>query len=99
VERVASELAGHRLVFNWVEGGRTPPLPLARVAELGFALAILPITLLLAATGAVRRQLAALGDGASPPTGAQPSFDDLVSLLGVDEVSRLEQRFGTPPPE
>jgi 2-methylisocitrate lyase-like PEP mutase family enzyme len=99
VERVASELAGHRLVFNWVEGGRTPPLPLARVAELGFALVILPITLLLAATGAVRRQLAALGDGTSPAAEARPSFDDLVSLLGVDEVSRLEQRFASPPPE
>ena len=50
-----SELRGVApLVFNWAEGGRTPPMPLARIAELGFALVRLPIGTLLAATAGIR---------------------------------------------
>ena len=41
IATVAGELRDAApLVFNWAEGGRTPPLPLARIAELGFALVI-----------------------------------------------------------
>src|SRR3954464_9011037 len=44
VARIAAELRGVApLVFNWAEGGKTPPLPLARIAELGFSLVIYPI--------------------------------------------------------
>ena len=36
IARVAAELSGVApLVFNWAEGGRTPPLPLARIARAG----------------------------------------------------------------
>ena len=48
------------LVFNWAEGGRTPPLSLERIAELGFALVIYPIGTLLAATAGIRALLATL---------------------------------------
>ena len=61
IERVAGELAGVApLVFNWAEGGRTPPLSLERIAELGFALVIYPIGTLLAATAGMRALLATL---------------------------------------
>ena len=43
IELVCRELAGIPLVFNWAEGGKTPPLPLARLQELGFAMVIMPI--------------------------------------------------------
>jgi carboxyvinyl-carboxyphosphonate phosphorylmutase len=97
VDRVASELGGHRLVFNWVEGGRTPPMTLPRLAELGFALVIYPISALLAAAAGVRHQLAALRSDDPSRTEALPSFDDLISLLGVEEVGQLERRFGSEP--
>ena len=54
VRKVASRLKGHRLVFNWVEGGRTPGLPLDELTDLGFALVLFPIGALLAATRSVR---------------------------------------------
>src|SRR6185312_12717200 len=39
IARVAAELRGVApLVFNWAEGGRTPLLPVERIAELGFSL-------------------------------------------------------------
>jgi 2,3-dimethylmalate lyase len=96
IARVAGELAGVApLVFNWAEGGRTPPIPLSRVAELGFALVLFPIGTLLAATAGIRSLLATLrADGT--PTAAMPglpAFDEFTDLIGLPEVRDLEQRF------
>jgi len=93
---VAGELAGLApLVFNWAEGGRTPPIPLARVAELGFSLVLFPIGTLLAATAGIRALLQTLRtDGA--PTAALPglpTFGEFTDLIGLPEIQDLEQRF------
>ena len=93
---VAGELQGVApLVFNWAEGGRTPPLSLERITELGFALVIYPIGTLLAATAGIRSVLATLrADGT--PTAAMaslPTFDQFTDLIGLPEVQALEQRF------
>jgi carboxyvinyl-carboxyphosphonate phosphorylmutase len=96
IARVAAELRGVApLVFNWAEGGRTPPLPLPRIRELGFALVLFPIGTLLAATAGIRSLLATLrADGT--PTAAMPglpAFDEFTDLIGLPEVRELEQRF------
>ncbi len=96
IARVADELRGVApLVFNWAEGGRTPPVPLARIAELGFSLVLYPIGTLLAATAGVRALLETLrADGT--PTAALPglpTFDGFTDLIGLPEVRDLEQRF------
>jgi 2-methylisocitrate lyase-like PEP mutase family enzyme len=96
VEQVASELGGHRLLFNWVECGRTPPVGLDRLVELGFALTIFPIGPLLAAAGAVRDRLADLARGATTPADGTPCFDDMVGLLGLEEAEQLGRRFASP---
>jgi len=55
ISRVADELGDVApLVFNWAEGGRTPPITFDRISALGFSLVIYPIATLLAATSAVR---------------------------------------------
>ena len=85
------------LVFNWAEGGRTPPIPLARIAELGFALVLFPIGTLLAATAGIR---AAARHPARRRRAARvddlPAFDDFTDLIGLPEIRELEARFGTP---
>ncbi len=96
IARVAGELAGVApLVFNWAEGGRTPPIPLARVAELGFSLVLFPIGTLLAATAGIRALLQTLrADGV--PTAALPglpTFGEFTDLIGLPEIQDLEQRF------
>jgi 2,3-dimethylmalate lyase len=96
IARVAKELRDVApLVFNWAEGGRTPPLSLERITELGFSLVIYPIGTLLAATAGIRSLLATLkADGT--PTAAMPqlpSFDEFTDLIGLPEVQRLEVRF------
>jgi 2,3-dimethylmalate lyase len=96
IARVAKELAGVApLVFNWAEGGRTPPLSLERIAELGFALVIYPIGTLLAATAGIRSLLATLKSEGTPVSalGALPTFEEFTDLIGLPEVQELEQRF------
>ncbi len=94
VEEVATKLAGVApLVFNWAEGGRTPPLSMERMAELGFALVLYPIGTLLAATAGIRSLLAALHAQGVPPLEGLPSFGEFTDLVGLPEVTDLEQRF------
>ena len=94
IEAVATELRGVApLVFNWAEGGKTPPLPLARIAELGFSLVIYPIGTLLAATAGIRSLLATLKADGVPSLSGLPTFDGFTDLIGLPEVQDLEQRF------
>jgi carboxyvinyl-carboxyphosphonate phosphorylmutase len=98
IARVARELAGVApLVFNWAEGGRTPPLPLDRIAELGFALVLFPIGTLLAATAGVRALLAVLRADGTPAAAlpGAPTFDEFTDLIGLPEIRSLEDRFGS----
>jgi carboxyvinyl-carboxyphosphonate phosphorylmutase len=98
IARVAGELRGLApLVFNWAEGGRTPPLPLARIAELGFALVIFPIGTLLAATAGIQALLATLRADGTPAAALPglPTFDGFTDLVGLPEVRAWEQRFAS----
>lgn len=45
------------LLANMTEFGKTPPIPVARFAELGYRAVIFPVTLLRSAMGAVREAL------------------------------------------
>jgi 2,3-dimethylmalate lyase len=88
-------------VFNWAEGGKTPPLPYERLAELGFSLVLTPITTLLAATRAMQTALAELRKAGTPLPVLDhlPAFDEFLDLIGLPEVRALEARFGLPVPD
>ena len=92
IEKIAGALAGHKLLFNWAEGGRTPALSLDRLREMGFALVLFPISTLLAATGAVQATLQRL-KAAGTPEVEVGALDDFARLVGLDEVRELEQRY------
>ena len=96
VERVAGELAGEMpLLFNWAEGGRTPPLALDRIAELGFAIVIYPTSTLLAATTGVRDVLASLAADGTPAGALErlPTFDEFTGLVGLPEIRARERGY------
>ncbi len=84
------------LVFNWVEGGRTPPIPLHRLGELGFRLVLFPIGTLLAATAGMQSLLATLRADGTPAAAMPglPTFEGFTDLIGLPEVQELERRFG-----
>jgi 2,3-dimethylmalate lyase len=96
IARVAEALADVPLLFNWAEGGKTPPVSAAWLQELGFRLAIFPISTLLAATQAMQGVLEVLRREGTPATalGGLPSFGTFLDLVGLPEIRELEARFG-----
>ncbi|MEZ5229002.1 MAG: oxaloacetate decarboxylase [Acidimicrobiales bacterium] len=95
MEQVAAALPGVPLLFNWVEGGKTPPLELDDIAALGFAAVIMPISTLFAATKAMVDVLADIRDRGTPvgALGRMPTFAEFTDLIGLPEITELEQRF------
>jgi 2-methylisocitrate lyase-like PEP mutase family enzyme len=83
------------LLFNWVEGGRTPALSLQRITDLGYRIVIFPIGTVLAATAGMRMFLQALrADGT--PAAVMPrltTFEGFTDLIGLPEIHMIEERF------
>jgi carboxyvinyl-carboxyphosphonate phosphorylmutase len=95
IEAVASTLADVPLVFNWAEGGKTPPIPHDRLRELGFAIVIFPISTLLTAVASIRRALAEIAASGSPIPimDGIPTFAEFLEFIGLPEVNQLGQEF------
>jgi len=83
------------LLFNWAEGGKTPPVGLDRLTELGYRIVIFPIGTLLAATAAMRRVLAEIAAAGTPAAvlGELPAFGEFTDFIGLPEVREIEQRY------
>ncbi len=99
-ETVARAFPDVPLLFNWAEGGKTPPIGLDRLKELGYRIVIFPIGTLLAATSAMRailREIAVAGTPAAALPGL-PSFAEFVDFIGLPEVHAAEQRYTSPDP-
>ncbi len=95
IEEVARTLADVPLLFNWAEGGKTPPMPLERIAELGFRIVIFPIGALLVATKAIRELAAEIKKSGTPIRIASElmSFKDFNDFVGLPEIRQIERRF------
>ncbi len=98
IDLVAERLGGRApLLFNWVEGGKTPAVSLAQLAERGFRIVIYPVSALLAASRAVRRTVESIRRTGTPEaamaSGELDTFDEFVGFIGLDEVYELEARF------
>jgi len=95
IETIAGAFADVPLLFNYAEGGKTPPVTNQFLRELGFSLVIFPISTLLAATAAMRSVLNEIRAKGSP-IDALPSmlrFEEFLEFIGISEIRELEQRF------
>lgn len=93
VELVATELKGHHLLFNWVEGGQTEGLTMDTVAELGFSLVLFPISTLLAATHAMQTALSTLKQTSSTAGAPMGDFGGFLETIGLPGIREDEARF------
>jgi 2,3-dimethylmalate lyase len=87
------------LMANLVEGGRTPLVIAERLKELGFAIAIHPVTGLLAAAEAIRIAYEHLRAGDAAIGASLPSFrgeaglQAFHELMGFPEVWEFERKY------
>lgn len=95
VAAVAGEMRGIPLLFNWAEGGKTPPLDHATLTALGFRIVIFPIATLLGTTRWIRQALAEIRTAGTPlPIMDQlPRFGEFCDFIGLPEIHDLEDRF------
>ena len=95
VEAIAERLRGTPLLFNWAEGGKTPPVSLERLRELGFRVVIFPISTLLIASQAITKALQVIKQQGTPMSvmAYMTPFKDFVNSLGFEEIRELEKQY------
>ncbi len=83
------------LVANMADGGRTPILPKKRLEDLGYKLAIFPVTGLLAVAKALERVYGVLKEkGSSDTIGAELyAFNDFCRMIGFEHVWDFDKRW------
>ena len=95
IRLVARRLGDVPLLFNWAEGGKTPPVDYATLSDLGFKIVIFPIATLLGTTAWIRAALAEIRKAGTPlPIMEElPRFGEFLDFIGLPEIHDLEHRF------
>lgn len=101
IRTIAASFPSVPLLFNYAEGGKTPAVEHALLAELGFAIVIFPIATLLTATKAVRAVLARIRADGSPINVLPdlPRFAEFLDFIGLPEIRELERRYSNSEPK
>jgi 2-methylisocitrate lyase-like PEP mutase family enzyme len=78
---------------NMVPGGKTPVLPPAELARIGYKLALYPVMLLSTAIAAMQQTLEALKPDSKVAMPAAVGFDDLQKIVGFPEYWDREAAY------
>lgn len=99
VERVAKTFSDVPLLYNWAEGGKTPPLTYEQIKSLGFQIIIFPVGALLSATQAIRAVLKSLREEGTPlrVMDKMIPFQEFLNFIGLPEVQQLELQYKARP--
>jgi 2-methylisocitrate lyase-like PEP mutase family enzyme len=89
---IGERFKGVPLLANIVEGGRTPLLSNAELANLGYKIAIFPARGFLAAGAALESAYAELKDGAATSTPLY-DFKKFSELMGFERIAEFERRY------
>ena len=96
MERVCREFSATPLIVNMVEGGKTPFLPARDLEDLGFCLAIYPVTSVLAATYHMKKTLQTLRETGTTQGAWHemlPFNDVFNGLLGWDQALAFIEHY------
>jgi 2-methylisocitrate lyase-like PEP mutase family enzyme len=91
MRRYCSEVDGPKMA-NLIEGGKTPLLPPHQLQDIGYKIAVYPLTLLNVSIQAMRSALASLARGERPA--AAMEFDELKRAVGFPAYYAEEARYG-----
>ncbi len=94
--RIACTRIDAPMMANMADGGLTPVLPAATLAEIGYAFAIYPSMTSLVAAAAMQAALTRLKQDGISQDPAIPMFDFRVfcSLIGFEDVWAFERKWG-----
>ena len=93
--QIGKTFPNHPLIANMVEKGRTPVLTKTELEQLGFKIAIFPVTALLASVQAITQvyeHFKDLGSSVQNPVELY-DFGELSKLMGFEDVWEFEKRF------
>lgn len=90
MRRYCVEVDGPKMA-NLIEGGKTPLLPPSRLEQIGYAIAVYPLTLLNVSIAAMRSALVSLKRGETPA--GIMSFEELKKAVGFPEYYAEEARY------
>jgi 2-methylisocitrate lyase-like PEP mutase family enzyme len=87
------------MMANMADGGLTPILPAANLAEIGYAFAIYPSMTSLVAAAAMETALRCLKDHGLSQAGDIPMFDfkTFCGMIGFEDVWAFERKWGREP--
>jgi 2-methylisocitrate lyase-like PEP mutase family enzyme len=93
MRRYCAEVSGPKMA-NLIEGGKTPMLPPAQLAGIGYTIAVYPLTMLNVSIRAMREALGQLkaGHGAA----AAMDFEALKAAVGFPEYYADEAKYRVP---
>jgi 2-methylisocitrate lyase-like PEP mutase family enzyme len=92
--KVASTFKGRPLVANLVEDGKTPMLSPKALEQMGYKIALYPISALLHTAAALEATYAKLLS-ATAPTHARVTFSQYNEIVGLPEFLATAKRFDT----
>jgi 2-methylisocitrate lyase-like PEP mutase family enzyme len=90
MRRYCSEVDGPKMA-NLIEGGKTPLLSPAQLEEIGYAIAVYPLTLLNVSIQVMRSALRSLQSGGRPASAME--FEELKRAVGFPEYYAEEARY------
>ena len=93
MRQIGLEVPGCKIV-NIVEGGITPELPMAELSDIGYQMAVSPLTLMASAMQAMNRALDALMQDA-PERQDMMDFAGLRTRIGFDEYYENAENYDT----
>ena len=90
MRRYCVEVDGPKMA-NLIEGGKTPLLSPSRLQQIGYSIAVYPLTLLNVSIAAMRSALESLKRGETPAS--LMNFEELKQAVGFPEYYAEEARY------
>ncbi len=95
IKRVGKAFPETLLLFNWLEGGKTPPVSYNFLRINGFKIVLFPLCTIFAANKAIREVLTGIKKNGTPEKVMSrfPTFDEFTEMIGLPEIKKLEKRY------